>query len=170
MITFILWNVSFFNWFTVIITWKRGLFRCLLLRRSLIIRNIFHQNLWFSWLIHLMKHLIFMRSDLFDLGSEFIRNVDISFSWIGCCMFLVNVLILITNFVNSSFLFNIHLLSLNDSCCLSNILRPVGAVLLISKIIKPFLLILINSLWSTWEKVFRTPWLTRRGLIHVFLS
>lgn len=169
MVTLILWHVSFFYRFTVIIAWERWLFRSLLLRRCFVIWNIFHQNLWFSWLIHLMKELIFMRSNLFYLRSEFVWYVDISFSWISSCVFFINLLMLIY-FVNPSFLLKIHCFSLNDSRCLSNILRPVCTVFLISKIIEPLLLILLNSFWSTWEKVFRTPWLTRRRLIHVFLS
>lgn len=169
MITFILWNVSFLYWFTVIVTWKRRFFGCLLLRRGFIIWNIFHQNFWLSWLIDMMKQLILMRSDLIYLWSKFIWYVDISFSWIGSCMLFINFLMLI-NFINSSFFFNIHLLSLDNSSCLSNILWSIHTVLLISKIIKPLFLVFVNSFRSAWEKVFRTPWLTWWRLIHILFS
>jgi len=169
MITFIFWYISFFYWFTIIVTWKRRLFGGLLLRRSFIVWNIFHQNFWFSRLIHYIKQLILMRSDLFYLWSKFIWKIDICFSRICSCVLFKTFLMLI-DFINSSFFFKIHLLSLNDSSCLSNILRSIHTVLLICKIVKPFFLIFINSFRSTWEEVFRTPWLAWRWLIHILLS
>lgn len=59
--------------------------------------------------------------------------------------------------------------SLNNSSCLPNIRRVVHTIFLVSKVVKPFLLIFLDMLWSTWEEILRTSGLARGRFIHIFL-
>ena len=154
LIWFIFRIKLFFHRFPVCLTSKRWFNRCLLLWRCLVLRWVFHQYLRLSQFV-VFKVIIFIRD---DCTSSFVRSIHVRVSRVCCCLFFKQV-------IRSSFFFNIHLFSLNDSCSLLYIWRNILASFLFSKVIEPFFLLRVLMLCSAWENVFGRSRLARRTFL-----